>query len=1006
MRLRVVILTTAVLWLVPNVSRAVEELPPPTAWSVPQPEPATPGGQFVCPIDMDRTPANDAPVVFEHTQDAGPDRSFLAVGRRLSERVLVWGCSGNSADGEQWPVKVQLAQESYLAATMDARTPDGPAVVWLGNEAGWSRPIRLNVPRVWWTWPENPVAGGTLRVFGRDLSRRPDRTTAFVYLTQPGKTGRWLDVTAPDKYEVKATLPKDLTPGEYQLWVHAGAGGRFGWGGPIAVTVAEAPSKASVVNVGDATRSDLQKAIDEVAKHGGGVLRLDAGVYHFRGTLKIPANVQITGAGAERTRLQLVYSDRTEFARPAANRWDSGATSIHTPGDTIDYTIRLPHAGRWIVWIRYATEMSKWNLPGVSGHMTLQLGNNEPVPMQNLPNTGTFSTFKWSKTAVIESTNAAPQRLRWKNEKGGGLHIDALLMTRDENYEPEDHPEPKAGQDVVLIQGEDVTDFKSKDGRLPGSVAAAVWLAGDGAALTDLTVSGNEQVNVGVMIRSPNDLEWVRGCRLDRCNVRDVSGGVGSDNRGVWLVRAESATVRECEIWAGASFYLSAVRCCDLSANRLVATTRGGRNALAAILGRTDVIERCIVEDNVIASPPGAEAGGPQVMRMIWVSTGHGSVTHNLFARNAPASPAAPTAPAGAGSARFGAVAGNDQNVGEMILFEANHRTMFFGTLTKADTHSATLPATVPPTPDDVLGSVKREQLAHDAEGNETPFWPPDADDGTAEPPIDQYFVTVFDGPGQGQTRRVVRREKTELILDRPWRVPPAAGSVVVVGTGYYQNLVLANHTRDGMTGIQLWISCIENVVAGNTIARVRKPAIFMFAHGTTLASSMPRTWNRGLAPLLFNHIEGNSSDEASAGILVTSGDYAGIPIQFPRALGNVLRHNTMIRSRSDGVIIRSRRSDADEDTSPSVLGTVVEHNVVRDAQCAYHAGSGADGIVFHRNHAYFWYPVNNAPEPPAAFQIDRPDAKVAIDKNTIEGIHGTGVSPQTVVPLVRPENQ
>ena len=96
------------------------------------------------------------------------------------------------------------------------------------------------------------------------------------------------------------------------------------------------------------------------------------------------------------------------------------------------------------------------------------------------------------------------------------------------------------------------------------------------------------------------------------------------------------------------------------------------------------------------------------------------------------------------------------------------------------------------------------------------------------------------------------------------------AGSVVAAGTAFYRNHIVSNYTPDGMTGIQLWISCIENIVSGNTIARMRRPAFYLYSNGTTLASSMPRTWNRGISPLFFNHIEGNHSYECSSGVLVT----------------------------------------------------------------------------------------------------------------------------------------
>jgi hypothetical protein len=169
-------------------------------------------------------------------------------------------------------------------------------------------------------------------------------------------------------------------------------------------------------------------------------------------------------------------------------------------------------------------------------------------------------------------------------------------------------------------------------------------------------------------------------------------------------------------------------------------------------------------------------------------------------------------------------------------------------------------------------------------------------------------------------------------------------------------------------------------------VARQRRPALYLYASGTTLASSMPRSWNRGIAPLFFNHAEENRSEECSAGVLVTSGDAPGLPVEFPRALGNVLRHNSFVRNRTEGVALASRATDAAQgDTSPSVLGTLVEFNVVRDAPVAYHMAHGTDAAVFRRNHAYFWYPVNTSSDPPVAFQIDIPKATVAIEQNNAE---------------------
>ncbi len=79
------------------------------------------------------------------------------------------------------------------------------------------------------------------------------------------------------------------------------------------------------------------------------------------------------------------------------------------------------------------------------------------------------------------------------------------------------------------------------------------------------------------------------------------------------------------------------------------------------------------------------------------------------------------------------------------------------------------------------------------------------------------------------------------------------------------------------------------------------------------------------------------------------------------------------------------------KDTYGSVAGTIVEFNVVRDAATAYYAVGSADAAVFRRNHAYFWYPVNDSTNAPVAFQIDEPGATVALEKNSVEGRSGVG---------------
>ena len=982
--------------------------------ATPRPAPEAPGQKFEPPK---RPTAPGAPLIFEHSAEAGPDESFFLVGENLSTNLAAWGVSPTHPAGQEWKPRVQFLTNGYLAATLPERAPDGPFLVWLKNATGWSQPFLLNAPEPWWC-TDTAVPGGNVRIFGRNLARRPDFSRVFVYLAQPGKPGIWLEDGTPGKYSVSCHIPSNLVPGDYEVWVHAGSGGDWGWGGPLKLRVRANHAQGSLASGdtsaggggsaislrGSVTGLEIQQAMDTLAKRGGGTVSLPAGRFNFATTLRIPSGVRLSGKGKALTTLQLVHDSTVGLPRLGGSGWNQAPGAIHTPGDLMEYQLEVPKSGDWTVWLRYATDMAPWNQPGVSGNHALSVDDGVLVALTNLDNTGGFGMFKWSRSATLKLA-AGAHKLTWKNVKGGGISLDAFVFALDSAFVPSQNPVPQNSPTVLVLQGEDCVRFVTKEGSLPGGDHAAVWICGDNAGVQNLGILGDARVNLGVAIRATKPLTWLTNCTVSQVRVADCDGKQG-ENCGLHVQQADHASIVQNELWGRAPLFISGAKQSAFQDNRLVSVTRFGGNAEAAILGRTDTIEECIIERNLIASPSGAEAGGPTARRLLWFSTGHGSITHNWIAGNGVEKPNGPGAEIGAGQARFGGVAGTDQNVGEMILFEGNHRTMFFGPLAGADAPSVTLPKTIPATPDNRLGSVERKSLAHDAAGQETPYWPPDFDDGTEEPPISEYYVTVFSGRGQGQTRRVVRREGERLLLNRPWTVPPQTGCLVAVGTMFYQNHLVGNYAADGMTGIQLWISCVENVVAGNTIARQRKPALYLYANGTTLASSMPRTWNRGLSPLFWNLAEGNRAEECSAGALVTSGESDRLPIDFPRALGNVIRHNSFIRNRTDGVVLTSRGSPAGSpDGATAIAGTLVEFNVVRDATVAYHASHGCDATLFRRNHAYFWYPVNNSTNAPVAFAVDVPGTTVTMEQNSIEGIHGdhdSRVQPLRLPPVAR----
>ena len=105
-----------------------------------------------------------------------------------------------------------------------------------------------------------------------------------------------------------------------------------------------------------------------------------------------------------------------------------------------------------------------------------------------------------------------------------------------------------------------------------------MWLAGDGASLRHLTVSGTPEVNLGVAVKSREPLVWVRDCRIEDVRIGDIlrkrtANDNLLDNYGVRLSYAAYAVVRDSEIWAHSPIYLSGVRQCCFIGNDLIPLT-------------------------------------------------------------------------------------------------------------------------------------------------------------------------------------------------------------------------------------------------------------------------------------------------------------------------------------------------------------------------------------------------------------------------------------------------
>ena len=158
------------------------------------------------------------------------------------------------------------------------------------------------------------------------------------------------------------------------------------------------------------------------------------------------------------------------------------------------------------------------------------------------------------------------------------------------------------------------------------------------------------------------------------------------NNAGICVERAGNVRIKNCVITGRNPIYLRGLRDSRIAGNRLISVTRQGGNGEGYVCSRTSPLHRVIIEDNVFASPsPGAGYTG---RRMIWLSTGVGSVDHTFISGNRTE------------RTHFGGVAGTDQNIGEMVLFESCEETAYYGPPERTGPSSVTLPEKGPRWPE------------------------------------------------------------------------------------------------------------------------------------------------------------------------------------------------------------------------------------------------------------------------------------------------------------------
>jgi parallel beta-helix repeat protein len=148
--------------------------------------------------------------------------------------------------------------------------------------------------------------------------------------------------------------------------------------------------------------------------------------------------------------------------------------SIHNPGDWMEYKVKTPSDGDYAFWVYYGADNRPWGTEDMGGRTVLIVDGKQTVPLMNLPNTGSWGTFQWSRTATVRLTQGE-HVLKWQNQKGGGLNLGAYALSDDPRWKPVSTKlaRPAPGRHVVVIQAANFVRSEGKQLSVSGSAVGS-----------------------------------------------------------------------------------------------------------------------------------------------------------------------------------------------------------------------------------------------------------------------------------------------------------------------------------------------------------------------------------------------------------------------------------------------------------------------------------------------------------------------------------------------------
>ncbi|UXN60710.1 glycosyl hydrolase family 28-related protein [Phyllobacterium zundukense] len=367
--------------LLPEVSRADEKARPSDfGFPLPNPEPDLPQG-----IDAFDPPAftvsQSAPAIAEISRTTDHD-----------EIVSMTGVELDGATSFDIFSQVPSGQEGSVISIPPLRADDTAATVLLpASLPAWSmyliRPKRdeaggkafaINRTESWWLGPDNAVPGATISVYGRNLAKSNGTSASFIYIKPTNGAGKFVTPDSVNPFKVDFKVP-NLTAGSYEVWVHNGHGGRFGWSGPLNLAIADqspwARQDQKMIDVrsfgakGDGVTDDtaaIEAALTAAVSVAPATIHFPVGTYLIDSVLRAPDNVHWLGDGMDATEIRLGKKVSGSMVVDANRNAQFEKLTLNANGNTGSTPLL------WIPGVKnlrlQAMRLKAWGAPALEAH--------------------------------------------------------------------------------------------------------------------------------------------------------------------------------------------------------------------------------------------------------------------------------------------------------------------------------------------------------------------------------------------------------------------------------------------------------------------------------------------------------------------------------------------------------------------------------------------------------------------------------------------------------------